>query len=70
MKHCAEVVKLVDTHGSGPCGGNPVEVRVLSSAPLALVAMYSQRTLSFLICSKVFLNQKRSFRDFWELENC
>ena len=32
--HCAEVVKLVDTHGSGPCGGNSVEVRVLSSALL------------------------------------
>ena len=27
-------MKLVDTHGSGPCRGNPVEVRVLSSAPL------------------------------------
>ena len=34
MDYCAEVVKLVDTHGSGPCRGNPVEVRVLSSAPL------------------------------------
>ena len=29
----AEVAKLVDAHGSGPCGGNPVEVQVLSSAP-------------------------------------
>ena len=28
----AEVVKLVDTQVSGTCGGNPVEVRVLSSA--------------------------------------
>src|SRR4051795_2473051 len=28
----ADVAELVDAHGSGPCGGNPVEVRVLSSA--------------------------------------
>src|SRR3954452_2328086 len=31
----ADVAELVDAHGSGPCGGNPVEVRVLSSAPKA-----------------------------------
>src|SRR5436190_22358752 len=33
--HCpglADVAELVDAHGSGPCGGNPVEVQVLSSA--------------------------------------
>ena len=29
----AEMVKLVDTPASGAGGGNPVEVRVLSSAP-------------------------------------
>src|SRR3954454_250267 len=29
---CADVAELVDAHGSGPCGGNPVEVQVLSSA--------------------------------------
>ncbi len=29
----AEMVKLVDTHASGACGGNPVEVQVLFSAP-------------------------------------
>src|SRR5437763_7351357 len=29
----AEVVELVDTPDSGSGGGNPVEVRVLSSAP-------------------------------------
>lgn len=29
----AEVVKLVDTQRSGRCGGNPMEVQVLSSAP-------------------------------------
>jgi len=28
----ADVAELVDAHGSGPCGGNPVEVQVLSSA--------------------------------------
>jgi hypothetical protein len=28
----ADVAELVDAHGSGPCGSNPVEVRVLSSA--------------------------------------
>lgn len=28
----ADVAELVDAHGSGPCRGNPVEVRVLSSA--------------------------------------
>jgi hypothetical protein len=31
----AEVVKLVDTLASGASGGNPVEVQVLSSAPLS-----------------------------------
>ena len=29
----AQVAELVDAHGSGPCGGNTVEVRVLSRAP-------------------------------------
>jgi hypothetical protein len=28
----ADVAELVDAHGSGPCGGDSVEVRVLSSA--------------------------------------
>ena len=28
----ADVAELVDAHGSGPCGGDPVEVRFLSSA--------------------------------------
>src|SRR3954469_10155409 len=28
----AAVAELVDAHGSGPCGGDPVEVRVLSAA--------------------------------------
>src|SRR5580692_8832732 len=32
--HHADVAELVDAHGSGPCGGNSVEVRVLSSAPI------------------------------------
>lgn len=32
-KERAEVVELVDTHDSGSCGGNPVEVQILSSAP-------------------------------------
>src|ERR1700727_2370241 len=31
----ADVAELVDAHGSGPCGGNSVEVRVLSSASIA-----------------------------------
>ena len=31
----AQVVKLVDTLASGASGGNPVEVQVLSWAPLA-----------------------------------
>ena len=30
----ADVAELVDAHGSGPCGGNPVEVQVLSSASM------------------------------------
>src|ERR1051326_8173308 len=30
----ADVAELVDAHGSGPCGGDPVEVQVLSSAYL------------------------------------
>ncbi len=29
----AEVVELVDTQASEACGGNPVEVQVLFSAP-------------------------------------
>ena len=33
-RHQAEVVKLVDTLASGASGGNPVEVQVLSSAPI------------------------------------
>ncbi len=28
----AEVVELVDTHDSGSCGSDPVEVQILSSA--------------------------------------
>ncbi len=28
----AEMAELADAHGSGPCGGNPVEVRFLFSA--------------------------------------
>ncbi len=28
------MVKLVDTQASGACGGNPVEVQVLFSAPI------------------------------------
>jgi hypothetical protein len=32
MSAPADVAELVDAHGSGPCGGNPVEVQVLSSA--------------------------------------
>ena len=31
----ADVAELVDAHGSGPCGGDSVEVRVLSSAWLS-----------------------------------
>jgi hypothetical protein len=30
----AEVVKLVDAHGSGPCGLKPVGVRLPPSAPI------------------------------------
>jgi hypothetical protein len=30
----ARVAELVDAHDSGSCGGNPVEVRFLSRAPL------------------------------------
>src|SRR5262249_6137741 len=29
---CAEVAEVADAHDSGSCGGNPVEVQVLSSA--------------------------------------
>ena len=34
MRRPADVAELVDAHGSGPCGGDPVEVQVLSSAYL------------------------------------
>jgi hypothetical protein len=36
--HSADVAELVDAHGSGPCPGNWVEVRVLSSALAVLGA--------------------------------
>ncbi len=39
MNKIAEVAKLVDAHGSGPCGGNPVEVQVLSSAPRFIIGI-------------------------------
>src|ERR1700712_3903971 len=33
LRSCrADVAELVDAHGSGPCGSNPVKVRFLSSA--------------------------------------
>ena len=50
MAYHAEVVKLVDTQASGACGGNPVEVRVLSSAPLFGAAPYicSGLNISFI----------------------
>src|SRR6476659_5169217 len=31
----AAVAELVDAHGSGPCGREPVEVRLLSAASIA-----------------------------------
>src|SRR5207247_9087939 len=37
----ADVAELVDAHGSGPCGGNPVEVQVLSSAYVGSVLFSS-----------------------------
>jgi hypothetical protein len=38
------VVKLVDTQVSGTCGGNPVEVQVLSSAPGFVLLADARRT--------------------------
>ena len=35
----AEVVKLVDALASGASRGNPVEVQVLSSAPLYVIVL-------------------------------
>ena len=32
-KHYADMAELADAHGSGPCEGNFMEVRVLLSAP-------------------------------------
>src|SRR5262245_40896662 len=39
----ADVAELVDAHGSGPCGGNPVEVQVLSSALARLAGEKGRR---------------------------
>jgi hypothetical protein len=47
----AGVVKLADTHGSGPCAGNRVEVQVLSPAPLQV-----QRAPKTKSLGRVFYN--------------
>ena len=39
LTHCAGVVKLADTHRSGRCAGNRVEVQVLSPAPFSSIAI-------------------------------
>jgi hypothetical protein len=45
----ADVAELVDAHGSGPCGGNPVEVQVLSSASHVFSGLfYSARVAEVL----------------------
>ncbi len=51
----AEVVELVDTQGSGPCGGNTVGVRVPSSAPFFKrpVTLISCRLFLFLVAYRL-----------------
>src|SRR5829696_6236881 len=39
----AAVAELVDAHGSGPCGGNSVEVRLLSAASQRARRRYSRQ---------------------------
>src|SRR5690606_40782902 len=45
---CAQVAELVDALGSGPSGGNTVEVRVFSWAPLFRKNRASGSVFSFL----------------------
>ncbi len=39
---CAGVAELADAYGSGPYGGNPMEVQVLSPAPFELQGLWFQ----------------------------
>ena len=63
----AEVAELVDAHGSGPCGSNPLRVQVPSSAcqkykkPLS----YTQGFLVFTARRCVPLNPEGSISGHW-----
>src|SRR5690606_32469410 len=46
---CAQVAELVDALGSGPSGGNTVEVRVFSWAPLFRKNRANGSVFSFLL---------------------
>ena len=35
MSGFADMAELADAHGSGPCGGDSIQVQVLLSAPLS-----------------------------------
>ena len=45
MRLRADVAELVDAHGSGPCGGDPVEVQVLSSAYRTTGMIFEEETI-------------------------
>jgi hypothetical protein len=63
----ADVAELVDAHGSGPCGGDSVEVRVLSSAladspgRLGPLAFSRLARVDFFACSDCCQWQLRTF---------
>jgi hypothetical protein len=49
-KHHAGVAELADAYGSGPYGGNPVKVQVLSPAPFDIT---SRHPAAFLVLGMV-----------------
>jgi hypothetical protein len=63
VNYKAEVVKLVDTQVSGTCGGNPVEVQVLSSAPGFVLLADARRTTPWqarLLITRCIVHSERS----------
>ena len=47
------MAELADAHGSGPCGGNPVEVQVLLTAPVIMKNGFSAMLNPFFVILRV-----------------
>ena len=54
----ADMAELADAHGSGPCGGNFMQVRLLLSAEKGLVKIDSSIFTSFFLF--IFGRRRRS----------